>query len=194
MRPTFTLSANTAFRGGFTQLELLLVLAVMLAVAGLVVTGAQQFSSQHRLEQAAAEVELLLAQARLDAVESGSAVLFCYQPGGRGYGLVPLLPPEEGAAAAGTQAATLPQGLSFQAFQQQEQSSFQLSNWHQQQLAAAAEDASAPWSVLALFLPDGTCQDATLEVADQQGQMIRLHLRGLTGTVTQESLQMQAAR
>ncbi len=184
-------------RGGYTLLELLLVLAVVLTVAGMLVAGAQQFSAQHRLEQAAAEVELFLGQGRLAAVESNKPVLFCYQVSGRGYGIVPFFPEPDSQGGTAVRAGTLPEGFSFgtgvpAGDEPQPQQTAGLSAWHIQQLATAGAAAQGNWQVLVMFLPDGTAQDAVLDVVDDRGRFIRLRLRGLTGTITQEAIQAQS--
>jgi prepilin-type N-terminal cleavage/methylation domain-containing protein len=71
--------------GGFSLLELLIVLAIVVSVAGLAIPAMRGPLDKARLTSAAKEVQATLAKARALAIREGTAVQFRYEPGGRRY-------------------------------------------------------------------------------------------------------------
>lgn len=79
-------------RGGYSLLELLLVLAVLTALLGLAWPAMQRTYADLELKQGSEKVRGELVQARLYAIDSGRSYQFRYEPAGRRYVAVPLDP------------------------------------------------------------------------------------------------------
>jgi len=71
--------------GGFSLLELLIVLAIVVSVAGLAIPAMRGPLDKARLTSAAKDVRAMLAKARALAIREGTAVQFRYEPGGSRY-------------------------------------------------------------------------------------------------------------
>jgi len=174
---------------GVTLLELLLVLALLAAVSALAWPSLERPLANQRLRKAADLVRAQWATARVEAMESGEAVLFRYTPGGNRYLLQlaaaaaadPSTWDAQAASADTTTAADdfnpmpglLPEGVSFVGAEQ-------VVAPGQQDLPAGSTQACSDL----LFQPDGTTSDARLVLMNQNGSTIELSLRGMTGVTT----------
>ncbi len=186
-------------RRGFTLVEVLLTLALLVAITALAWPVLEQPIANQRLRKAADEITARWCGARVEAMDSGRTYVFrytvddgrfsteCYTPtatsddpvsddyfdpqsGGLGYTGAPRDPVHD----------ALPEGVTFADSQTQ-----------QDTRAAAIQSASqsssgleAGYSDPILFYPDGTTTDAELLLQNEYGRYIQLSLRGLTGTVT----------
>jgi hypothetical protein len=128
------------------------------------------------------------SRARLAAMESGQTHVFRFQPKGSGYQIVTLT--DLGALVAETIAVEdpnvehkpedilrlpsdrLPDNVVFAAGDVSASS---------QVLATMGTATSSTWSSPILFHPDGTTSDATVVLANDAQQTVRVTLRGLTG-------------
>ncbi|MEX0717246.1 MAG: prepilin-type N-terminal cleavage/methylation domain-containing protein [Planctomycetaceae bacterium] len=184
--------ARSFARSGFTLLELLLVLVILLAITGLVTLNVQGVYQRHRLRDAAETVRKHLATARLRAMDTGVVHFFQFEPGGGGYRVAPFEP-----LAAGVDGAmlvplpelvgALPETMRFDVPEVIEnlvmlavlsESGFGNVGVTGEPLAS---NAVAP---PILFAPDGTATDAVLSVVDPQGGRLDISIRGLTGAAT----------
>src|SRR5207244_7163871 len=79
-------------RAGFTFVELMLVLALLLVASSLVVPPVLRLMADQPLKEAAERARSQLANVRLKALDSSVAWQFRFEPGGRRYLWMPLEP------------------------------------------------------------------------------------------------------
>jgi prepilin-type N-terminal cleavage/methylation domain-containing protein len=195
---------------GFTLLELLIVLAVLVSLAALTWPAVRNMLQKRELQQAGKELRLAMARARLDAIETGVCRRFRYRPGTGVYEIASLRPDKddttspsadqpvrEGSASrlAGRDAnepKTL--RLPYQAwFADPEQPEAPPTvNAKRLADAASAGDASQnsrDWSEPVLFFPNGRTTGSVLHLRGRRETLLRVELRALTGSVTLGNLQ-----
>lgn len=191
------MSRKPVHRPAFTLLELLIVLAIVVALTSMGLPSLQRMYAQSRLKAAAQELQGELHRTRLTAMKSGKAFVFRYLPGCSSY---EILSREEferreknreglGAVAIGpdlfdsnssektmqspqqllppTSVKSLPQNINF---------------------APTIGSLSNVWSSPVLFYPNGRTSQAslTLQIHGRYSFRQTLVLRGLTGTVSNE--------
>jgi len=178
-------------------IELLLVLAVILAFVGMSWPVLSRALSKSRLRDAARQVRIGLVKARLRAIESATMCEFRFQPGQRAYeygpatpfgesedlGAAPLAPlvaaEDEGSGQRGLSSAAavrmqLPDGIWFGD-----------SDSTGAALIEPRPDAfgEAEWSAPILFRPNGAAANARIRLRGRRGSYVDVTLRGLTGVV-----------
>ncbi len=100
------LDQKTARRGtlrfarGFTLIEVILVLAILVTIASLVFPTIDSFVSSRRLLQSIDQVQNDLLKARVQAMESGQAQVFRATINGNGYTIAPWLSGKESENAS----------------------------------------------------------------------------------------------
>lgn len=185
-------------RPGFSLVEVLLVLTLLVIVGSLVWTASDNPIVGQRLRRAADRVQAVWSKARVEAMTSGRIQLFRYAPNtGRfcvetraGFGFYAGQDSQDAASERATPAVapesdpandenSLPQGILFVA------SATELDS----RAAAVLEDentggAATQWSEPILFYPDGTTSNARLVLTTEEGRCVELSLRGLTGVST----------
>lgn len=198
-------------RSGFTLVEMLLVLGVLVVFAGMTVPSVMRMFQQQKLTGAAERVRGAIASARFRAIESGLIYQFCFEPGGTRFVVVPF-EPDHAVAKTGGQtgpvtiqgraSGALPKGLTFSSISARTSTSSTLAvapstmsvaPSHKlpagsfQGLPNAGDLASASWSAPILFHPEGSANsDIELRISDTRGQYIRLNVRAFTGAVSME--------
>lgn len=192
---------RSSFRGGFTLLEVLLVLAVVVAITGLAWPALRGGYDASRLKTVGAEVRAAWIEARNQAMESGELRGFRCIRDGIKYQIYNLEAAENSAAATSGGAAsalgpgTAPASSGAQGGQGEAQQIPEGYSFHPQAdssdrssgmpgvLAAGSDLAGdAQWSKPIVFYPDGSSSDAELTITDKREQSITLYLRGTTGT------------
>ncbi len=83
------LSSRKSARAGFTLLELLLVLSVLIAVAAVSAPAIFGPLQNYRLRKAGDVVRARWARARNEAMKSGRTLMFQFEPGQAGFQVVP---------------------------------------------------------------------------------------------------------
>ena len=173
-------------RGGYTLLELLLVLTVLVVLASIAWPSVEGLYERNQLQSAAEDVRNQLSQARLAAIDSGLIYAFRYQVGGRDYTAAPAEPAvsssgqPDGAALSGQ----LPEQMQFR---QPEAETFSAAGTStletlSQAIGEMGTD-SAGYSPPILFFPDGSALDAVFEVVDSEQRTVEISVRGLTGSI-----------
>lgn len=179
---------------GFTLVEILLVLSIV-AVAGAVIWwGVQRPLARQRARSAADTVRTEWCQARVGAMRSGHPYTFQYMVGGDRYRVAPqenLSSPDPASLTADEydlmeieeclsfiHDRSLPEGIRFLAPDAPSGPADAVST------TSAASSEGEGWSDPIFFYPDGTTSDAQLVLAAGQNCVVRLLLRGVTGTVT----------
>ena len=191
-----------AKRAGFTLLELLLVLGLLLLVAAWIAPEWRWQVAGRRLESAAKDLRSVLRETRLRAVEDGTAYVFEIVPGSGHYRVVPAAEREPGAEGLGQggmavegQAedrdgwrleSVLPDGLRLAEVESEPALAGRMSGGEEPTISA--DDGPPPeqaWVVWAVFYPQGTATDAEMFVEDAAHELRwRLSLRGLVARAT----------
>jgi prepilin-type N-terminal cleavage/methylation domain-containing protein len=182
-------------RAGFTMIEVLLVLALLVVVTALAWPMLQRPFANRRLYAAADLVRAGWCNARSGAIRSGHTYAFRYLPEGDRF----CVQPEDDSGAGGMSDAsgsgvdgtpmpsddeysqpverTLPDGVKFVAGDTSTDAMADAG-------ADMPPDGDASWSEPILFYPDGTTSDAHLMLGNESGSAMEVTLRGLTGAVT----------
>jgi Tfp pilus assembly protein FimT len=174
---------------GYTLLETVLVLALIVAIAGLTWPALKGPMATQRLKRAAEAVRTEWVKARSKAITTGETLTFRYQAGSGQFD-VQTYSTADGQLATGSKTMTtadgaqllpsamararLPEGVVFL-------SDATASSEPRVAGFGATEDAGG-WSDGILFYPDGTATNARVVVQGESGRQLAIELRGLTGT------------
>jgi prepilin-type N-terminal cleavage/methylation domain-containing protein len=195
---------SLAMRGGagFTLLELLLVLAVLVTVVSLTWPSVIRYLREQDIRDGAEATRAAAATTRIKAIDTGLTYQFRYEPQGRRFVVIPFDPPETIAASS---TATLGGVSTFPVLSGQlsEQCRFvvppdqpAVSEGLPPEAFAglpnAGELQGTSWGPPILFFPDGTAVDATFGITNQDDLRVDLAVRGLTGTLSVGPLRMEA--
>ncbi len=194
-------------RSAFTVLELILVLAVVVAIAGISWPRMSGFLKRESVMGNIEQVRQMLDHARVQAVEDGITYQFRYEPNGRKYVLLPY----------DLQVPVDDQSSSSQALTEQSISGSSAGNIKLAIVQELTEDCQfympttlisddpivlerlpepwlkmvrngvqhrdVSWSAPILFSADGTATTGAVTVVDEDKRYITASVRGLTGTV-----------
>lgn len=171
------MTRRAARRTGFTLVEMLLVIAVIIALAAVAYPSLKGMYGDIKIKAAADSVRAAWTEARARAIEDGRAYRFAVQPG---TGKFRVAPDADGfwdgsAGDAGGDGDTPP-------FTQEDD----LPNGIQFALAGDAPDAGGGWTTVVVFNPDGGT-NADVEVTlkeDDDSTPIVVRVRAMTGAVT----------
>jgi prepilin-type N-terminal cleavage/methylation domain-containing protein len=192
-------------RTGFTLLELLLVLGVLVVIASLSWPRMMRYVQENALKQNVETVRRELAATRIHAIESGLTYQFRYEPVGQQFLVLPFerpTEPETGETSPNNQAtpprkAKTVEGRLSADFQFEPPSDSigqatggqRLSENWLTLLKNGAQYAQTIWSPPILFRPNGESQDSSLVIKDKSGNTVKVTVRGLTGGVRVEPMQ-----
>ncbi len=198
------------FRIGFSLLELLIVMAVLAAVAGLVLPSMRGPLDKSRLTGAAKELQASLAKARSLAIRESSQVFFRYEISGDRYvierapvpinAMVTVLEDPSGAtmtpAGLSTESAEAPTqpiddtaangliSLTLREGRLPTGVTFVLPVASGSVTSEPSTTSRRRWSDPIRFQPSGRTQDVTIRVAGQRDFVVDITLRGLTATAS----------
>ena len=187
-------SPLTPYRGGYTLLELLLVLAILVAIAGLSWPSVNRLLEDLTVKEAVEPVRAELARTRIRALDAGVTWQFRFEPDGRKYLMVPYefdeLEADEDVqqqqlASFPRMAGELPESVL---------GTEQLSQEAVTGLPEGKSLSEANWSPPLLFYSDGAATDAAFDIVSEDKRFQRLTLRALTGTVTVSNIETQVKR
>jgi len=196
-------------RRGITLLEVLLVMALLVAIASMALPTLKAPLDNLRLRKAGDIVRTEWARARVKAIEKGRTYTFRYEPSGAHYVVEPwcsgddylessdflltgnsaLGAPMMNMPAADEQVSPtleparteeLPENVVFVASEETEDMRGALLT-EQRRTQGAVNDET--YSSPVFFYPDGTTSTARLVMANHRGRHIVLTMRGLTGIV-----------
>ncbi len=187
-------------RRGYTLVEMLIVLAVLVALVSLSWPAVRGMLGKGELREAAKQVRVALLKARLGAIESGVAQSFRCLPGTERFEVSPLptsLDEEKtGAPSRSRQRASenepiqgfLPKGVIFAEYDPRHDPGSDSSVAAPVSPLRAAEERSAVrahddanWSAPIVFFPNGRSANARIRLAAARGLWIEVTLRGTTG-------------
>ncbi len=195
-------------RAGFTLLELMLVLALLVLLGALATPRISEVFERQKLNGSATELRLLFDEARLEAMRTGQAQVFQCVVGASGYSIKPLVLQSDisnaGAGAtvmtgAGTLVETQGNGLMTAADPQEMTESEELEEGisfasclvaGDYRAYATAQEAQASGSTevntqsinsQVIFYPDGSTSTAEVQIKNERGDIRAVRIRGLTG-------------
>lgn len=179
-------------------MEVLLVLALLVAIGAMVWPSLQRPFAAERLRRAGDQVRAHWSRARNRAIDSGETYAFrCQLQGGRylieryaGLDIdqavtsTGFAAPAASNAAPGTPALTidkvLPAGVTISDLVTEEDARTTSQTTDVAQVDVT-QTSDATWSTPVLFFPDGTTTTAEITLANEYGATVLVSLRGLTG-------------
>ncbi|MDB5339360.1 MAG: hypothetical protein JWN70_4979 [Planctomycetaceae bacterium] len=189
-------------RPGFTLFEMLLVLALLVALMALTFPTLGRLQVEHELKQGAELVRLQITSTRLHALESGMDYQFRFEPGGKHFIAVPAeyQAIQAQATAAQSNPGGTPAAVYWKAegeFQVKVKFSADTSKLFTNQMQLQPPQPLPPefltgfknvtlltsvsWSPPLIFKPDGSTQDFSVEIENEKGAYVVLEVRGITG-------------
>jgi len=177
-------------RRGYTLLELLLVLAIIVIAAAAVAPSLRGTMRHAAVKSAASTVRAELTRAHVMAMRTGRIHMFQYELGGTKYKLEPYISADDALESKDGNTAsvstpthghqlkepTLPEGTKFVAGDAAMESRAQ----RIEDDVMSMGGSGAMWSRPILFYPDGSSSDAFIVVGNDFNSGIRVDLRGLT--------------
>lgn len=188
-------------RRGYTFIELLLVLAILAAIAGMTWPAVVRFSDERALKNAGEEVRAELDRTRFRAINSGITYQFRYEPNGRRYLAVPAERDLTTVGAANAPATSsgppgysgeIADGLTLQPPAGVLPAAEMLPADSLTGLAEGILLSQVRWSAPIYYRPDGTATNELFRVADEQGRFIDISVRELTGVAIAGPLRTEA--
>ena len=179
---------HSAGHGGFTLLEILLVVALLVIVSSMAMPAFMAAFRTATIQEGATQIREAIARTRINAITTGLIYQVRYETDGQLFVGVPF--EDEGTLTSGQEedttvvlktAAELDPDLTFRPTQGDETRSEKLSADDLSGLPDAGRFAAAGWSKPILMYPDGTASDGLFEIVDQRNNMIQIRVRGLTG-------------
>jgi prepilin-type N-terminal cleavage/methylation domain-containing protein len=181
-------------RRGYTLFEIILVLAILVIAAALSYPSLRSSYGYYKLQGGVDAVRSAWAHARARAIEEGRPYRFAVESGGRHFRVAPDHPdywsggdaPADDANGKGmVLEQALPSGVRFTV--NGEPSATPPNDGLDRE---ETTPSSGDWSPAVVFLPDGTAPEDVRIVFQIKGvKPTSVHLRGLTGTVTVQTLQ-----
>ncbi|MCO6047595.1 prepilin-type N-terminal cleavage/methylation domain-containing protein [Aeoliella sp. ICT_H6.2] len=163
-------------RSAFTLIEILLVLALLVVIAGFTVMTLDASVLRSKLHKGVDQVRTAWADGKHQSVASGQRMVFTCVLGGREFRLSPLgqiATPDPDAPV--TENPQLPEGIVFRSLQAASPTALT------QQTGSYYID-EGQWSQPVVFNPDGTSYDAVVVLEESSGKQMQVTLRGLTCT------------
>lgn len=180
-------------RRGYTLLELLIVVAVVAVVVGVSWPALQRPAEKSKLRAAARQLRIALARTRLEAIRSGTAQEFRYQPGSGAFTVSPRATSEEGGGFTPVSFGQSEEVESLGGdFADSEPAPYALPagiRFFDPTAPDAVPDESEPvvstesrgWSAPIVFYPNGRSFNAWIRLHGRYNYYVDVTLRGLTG-------------
>ncbi len=186
-------------RRGFTLMEMLLVLGVLVVALAMVYPALMRLAQDQNLLHASEMVQTRLSTARVRAARDGMTYQFRFEPNGRKFVVIPEA--EIGTAGSAPQSpppyrysGEIPAGLQFDPGQWTTKGGTRLPPNSFDGLEDARFLEAVAWSSPVLFYPDGTGTDGELIVFDTRNFEVRFTVRGLTGAVSVSQIKRGAKK
>lgn len=189
--------SREASRAGFTLLELLVVLGVILLIVGMVWPNLMVYMQTATLRDQSRSVAETISHTRLGAIDYGVAYQFFYEPDGTHY---LMLPTDDDPAAGDSESSAsvlripgetgeLPEGYSFKTPKGIESSQVSISGESLKDVPNADIVQGVTWASPAVFYPDGSGTDYLFEMENDSGHYLTISIRSLTGAATLSPIQ-----
>ncbi len=175
------------------MIEVVLVVAILAVMAALSYPSVDRMLNQLAMDEAVSPVRNHLAGTRVRALDAGLTWQFRFEPGGRRYLAAPYELDEIDADEQQQRlqvemlprvSGQLPEGFTFTPIDGAGPTTEALDEMAVAGLDDQQKLLATSWSVPVLFYSDGTSQDTSFEIVDEQLQSRRLSVRSLTGSVT----------
>ena len=179
-------------RSGFTLFELMIVLAILVAVTAMAAPQMMERIRSGRVQEAAENVREVLAAARTYAIDTGVDYHFRFEVGGN---YVVAIPAEQDASIGNSydsdsetaeflyRSGELPETIFLRNSFGDTSGSETLKGHAFGNLENAGNLASKTWSMPILFRFDGSAEDKTFRVMDEEQRSCDVSVRGLTGAI-----------
>ena len=180
-------------RRGFTLFELMIVLAILVAVTATAAPQMMERIRSSRVQEAAENVREVLAAARTYAIDTGVDYHFRFEVGGN---YVVAIPAEQDASIGNSydsesetaeflyRSGELSETIFLRNSSGDTSGSESLKGQAFGNLENAGNLASKNWSMPILFRFDGSAEDKTFRVMDEEQRSCDVSVRGLTGAIT----------
>jgi len=180
-------------RSGFTLFELMIVLAILVAVTAMAAPPMMERVRSGRVQEAAENVREVLAAARTYAIDTGVDYHFRFEVGGNH---IVAIPAEQDASIGNSydsdsetaeflyRSGELPETIFLRNSFGDTSGSESLKGQAFGNLENAGNLASKTWSMPILFRFDGSAEDKTFRVMDEEQRSCDVSVRGLTGAIT----------
>ena len=178
--------------GGFSLMELLIVLALLVVVAGIAAPAMMDRLADSQVHRAADSVREVLSEARTYAIDSGIDYQFRYEVNGQFFVVLPTeteptlsnsVSTDTGSSDYMRLSGQLQDTLFLRAMKDDSESSDKLEAIWFGSLPDAGVLTQKSWSAPIYFRFDGSADDRTFRVMDESGRTSELSVRGLTGAV-----------
>ena len=194
--------SRKAARAGFTLLELLVVLAVILLIVGMVWPNLLAYMQTATLRDQSRTVSETIAHTRLGAIDHGIPYQFFYEPDGTHFLMLPTNdePASGESDSSGTvvtipgESGELPEGYTFKTPEGIEAGQVNVSGEMLTDVPSASDLTSVSWATPAVFFPDGSGTDYRFEMENDSGHYLTISIRSLTGAATLSSIQLRTSR
>lgn len=184
---------NHSFRSGYTLLELLIVLAIILIVSVMAAPALMERVRSGHVREAAQHVSEVLAAARTYAIDTGVDYHFRFEVGGNNVVAIPAEPGETLGNSNGSDTDSadllyhtgkLPDTIVLQYRHGSKSGTETLKGSAFGNLQNGGELASKNWSKPILFRFDGSSETMTFRVMDKEQRSCDVSVRGLTGAIS----------
>ena len=177
---------------GFSLFELLIVLAVIITVTAMAAPNLMDRVRSARVQEAAEGVRDVLGNARRYAIDSGVDYHFRFEVNGQA---VVAIPAETNPVLANSfssdpedtrtplEALIFGDEIFLRARSDDDSGAEQLESTAFDTLPEAGDLSQRTWSSPILFRFDGTAEDRTFRVMDEEGRTSEVTVRGLTGAI-----------
>ncbi|MCA9036997.1 MAG: prepilin-type N-terminal cleavage/methylation domain-containing protein [Planctomycetaceae bacterium] len=186
---------------GFSLMELMIVMALIVIVAGLAAPNLIERMKGNRVYSAADQVREVLSEARTYAIDSGIDYQFRYEPQGQFFVILPTEqePSTSNSVSTGSETSEymrlsgqLDEDLLIQPMPDESDTIERLEPLWFGGLPDAGTLATKSWSSPIYFRFDGSATDRRFRVTDPDGRTSELSVRGLTGAVRMTPVYQEA--
>ena len=181
-------SRNANSRCGFSLLELILVMAILLAFAAMALPTVQRSLSRQGVQKGADMFRAALGKARVRAIRSGKVYAVFYAPNSSYFSVAAFDKAAEQNGLAGQRIQEIENRAATEAYGDDmlpRRVRFAAGNVEIDGRASLTLSSGSNTSIRPiLFYPDGSSQDAKIILQNENGDMVQVYLRGLTGTST----------
>lgn len=180
--------ADSDARSGFTLIEMILVMAVLVALAAVSFRSLGNFGDSQRMYRVADDLRGMLTGLRVRAMDEGKTYQWAFKPDSGDY-LVRTAQADAGSVEtrepiAGPLRSDGPD-LVGPHLLEEELRFLPLNEPPTDSRIVGSDLTAAGWSV-ANFEPDGTCSDFSVGIVDRDGYAVIAHVAGRSGRVTIE--------